>query len=146
MVASLIAELETAGMRLSVRDGALAVQGPRAVMTPERVAAIRANRAELVAALSPSARITGSEPAENTATVELLGAGVIVAGLDKRSRHRLMWEIAGHHWLPVQRVATRHDYVGGVLTMAAENAAVARRVAKLARRALALPEPTGANE
>lgn len=128
MVAALIADLEAAGARLSIRDGALAVKGPRAALTPERVAAIRANRTDLLATLAAPVENVGQADAPDSPAVQLIGEGVIVTGLDLASRHRVMCAIASHHWAPVRRVATRHDYAGGVLSIAAPGVK-ARRLA-----------------
>ena len=144
MIAALIADLEAAGARLSIRDGALAVTGPRVIFTLELRARIEAQQAELLAALAEDSESTKSTEATDAPAVQSIGTGVLVTGLDNAGRHRVLCAIASHHWPKVWRVATRHDYKGGALSVAAEDPAVAARAAQLARRALELPEPNEA--
>ena len=49
----LIDEFADAGVRLTAENGDLAFEGPRGVLTPERIEELRQHKAELLAALAP---------------------------------------------------------------------------------------------
>ncbi|MCH8859229.1 MAG: hypothetical protein IID54_06585, partial [Proteobacteria bacterium] len=48
----LIDEFADAGIRLSAENGRLAFEGPREMLTPERIDELRQHKAELLAALA----------------------------------------------------------------------------------------------